>query len=62
MDDKCIVSIFQADITVLSPSDNPNVSDLGPNIIVEDKKIVMDQSSVLVVASELFSSARAEVF
>lgn len=48
-------------MSVLSATDNPKVTDLGPNVIVEDKKIVMDQSSVIVVASELFSPARAEV-
>jgi hypothetical protein len=48
-------------MTVLSPGDNPKVADLGPNITVDDKKLVSDQSAVMVVASDLLSPSRAEV-
>ncbi|CAH0385876.1 unnamed protein product [Bemisia tabaci] len=45
--------LIQADITVLSASDNPVVADMAPGIQVEDRKLPGDQSCHIVVVSSI---------
>uniref|UniRef100_T1H7Z0 Carrier domain-containing protein n=1 Tax=Rhodnius prolixus TaxID=13249 RepID=T1H7Z0_RHOPR len=53
--------LIQPDITVQSSSTNPQITDLPPEIIVEEKKLPANKAALIAVASNLLETDRAEV-
>ncbi|XP_014239844.1 fatty acid synthase-like [Cimex lectularius] len=53
--------LIQPEITVLTSPSNPLVEDVPPEFIVEDKKLVTDQSVMIMVASNILANENRPV-